>query len=160
MSSRLKNARFTVRSKSASIFEGASYERIVLPAIEQFPEEGPPSDDLSLDSRFVVVKLEVQQIPDNEARAKVFGHAVDLDEDDAQKPDPIRVDLSLALAPPNFEKLVELVKDLRTHPILLEVGIDGDNVIESVVANGVPLQVQPLSGVSAPAQPNATRATA
>jgi hypothetical protein len=151
MTSRLKDTSITLQFGSASICSGGN-ARIVFPSIIFAEEEQAPTENLSTDSRFEVVSVEVQLIPADEARRGSFGHAVDIDEAEP-KAGPIPVGLSLALPPANFEELAKRVTEIKARPIDLVVDISEEDEVTRVVLDGKAIDIVPRSHVNSNVQP-------
>jgi hypothetical protein len=150
MPSRLQNARLSLALDSASIVRYEDHERIVFPAIVFGETEAPPTKNLSREDRFQITSAEVQQTAADEARAEFFGHVVDIDENDPT----IRVSVSLALPPNEYEVLAKRVTEIKARSLTISIDINENDEVRAMSVDGVPIKIVVRSGYTglAPAE--------
>lgn len=119
----IRSAHVELRLLSASIVEGALETRLVFPAIVFKKKDSPPKKALNSGTNTPrVVGVDVHMYANDEKRRRYYGHS------GVER-------LSVFLAPDEFARWVEAVKQIGTDPIRLSLDVDDGGDITQLSIN-------------------------
>jgi hypothetical protein len=129
----IKSARLALRVQTASLIIGLDETHIVFPEIAFEKKDKPPKENLNTDTNGPeVVRVDVHQIGNDEARRDYYGHS-GLER------------LTLFLPPENFSGLAKSLEVLRDKPIEVTADVDGDGNVARLAINGEMVVITPSS---------------